>query len=185
MKRINVAPEEADIVDLTHEARGVARVDGKTVFIDDALPGERVVLRRIVRHRNFDEAVTERVLQASAVARRAALRALRRLRWLRAAASRSGGATHVQADATGRKPRPARRRRSPAACSHRCEARSGITGAARGSASSTCRARARCWSGSANGRRHSSRTFVNATCSRTRSVSCSSRSDAWSKACRS
>jgi 23S rRNA (uracil1939-C5)-methyltransferase len=65
MKRIQVAPEEADIVDLSHEARGVARIDGKTVFVADALPGERVVLRRIVRHRTYDEAVTERVLQAS------------------------------------------------------------------------------------------------------------------------
>ncbi len=65
MKRIQVAPEEADIVDLSHEARGVARIDGKTVFVADALPGERVVLRRILRHRTYDEAVTERVLQAS------------------------------------------------------------------------------------------------------------------------
>ena len=66
MKRINAAPEEADIVDLSHEARGVARIDGKTVFVADSLPGERVVLRRIERHRKHDEAVTERVLQASA-----------------------------------------------------------------------------------------------------------------------
>jgi 23S rRNA (uracil1939-C5)-methyltransferase len=65
MKRISVAPEEADIVVLSHEARGVARIDGKAVFVADSLPGERVVLRRIVRHRNYDEAVTEQVLQAS------------------------------------------------------------------------------------------------------------------------
>lgn len=65
MKRINGAPEEADIVDLSHEARGVARIDGKTIFVADSLPGERVVLRRIVRHRSYDEAMTERVIQAS------------------------------------------------------------------------------------------------------------------------
>ena len=41
MKRLQAAPEEADIVDLTHEAAGVARIDGKTVFVADALPGER------------------------------------------------------------------------------------------------------------------------------------------------
>ena len=67
MKRINVAPEEADVVDLSHKARGVARIDGKTVFVADSLPGERVVLRRIVRHRTYDEAVTEQVLQASSM----------------------------------------------------------------------------------------------------------------------
>jgi 23S rRNA (uracil1939-C5)-methyltransferase len=65
MKKISVAPEQADIVDLSHEARGVARLDGKAVFVADALPGERVVLRRVRRHRNFDEAVLEHVLSAS------------------------------------------------------------------------------------------------------------------------
>jgi 23S rRNA (uracil1939-C5)-methyltransferase len=65
MKRITAAPEEAEIVDLSHEAKGVARIDGKTVFVADALPGERVVLRRTHRHRNFDEAVCEQVLRPS------------------------------------------------------------------------------------------------------------------------
>jgi len=65
MKRISAAPEEADIVDLSHEAKGVARIDGKTVFVADALPGERVVLRRVARHRNFDEAALESVVRPS------------------------------------------------------------------------------------------------------------------------
>jgi 23S rRNA (uracil1939-C5)-methyltransferase len=65
MKRLQLAPEEADIVDLTHEAAGVARIDGKTVFVADALPGERVVLRRTHRQRKLDYAVTEQVLRAS------------------------------------------------------------------------------------------------------------------------
>jgi 23S rRNA (uracil1939-C5)-methyltransferase len=65
MKRISAAPEEADIVDLSHEAKGVARIDGKTVFVADALPGERVVLRRVARHRNFDEAALASVVRPS------------------------------------------------------------------------------------------------------------------------
>jgi 23S rRNA (uracil1939-C5)-methyltransferase len=65
MKRLQMAPEEADIVDLTHEAAGVARIDGKTVFVADALPGERVVLRRTHRQRKLDYAITEQVLRAS------------------------------------------------------------------------------------------------------------------------
>ena len=65
MKRISAAPEEADVVDLSHEGMGVARVDGKAVFVADALPGERVVMRRVARHRNFDQAVLESVLVAS------------------------------------------------------------------------------------------------------------------------
>jgi 23S rRNA (uracil1939-C5)-methyltransferase len=65
MKRISVAPEEADIVDLSHEGQGVAKPDGKTVFVADALPGERVVMRRVGRRRTYDEAVLEKVLHAS------------------------------------------------------------------------------------------------------------------------
>jgi len=65
MKRLQMAPEEADIVDLTHDAAGVARIDGKTVFVADSLPGERVVLRRTHRQRKLDYAVTEQVLRAS------------------------------------------------------------------------------------------------------------------------
>lgn len=57
--------EVAEIVDLSHEGRGVARVEGKTVFIDDALPGERVEWVRTKRGRNFDEGRLERVLEAS------------------------------------------------------------------------------------------------------------------------
>ena len=66
MKRISAAPEEADIIDLSHEGHGVARLEGKAVFVTDALPGERVVLKRVRRHRNFDEAVLESVITASA-----------------------------------------------------------------------------------------------------------------------
>jgi len=54
---------EADIIDLSHDGRGVARIDGKTVFVAGALPGERVRLRRVHRHRNFDEAKVEEILQ--------------------------------------------------------------------------------------------------------------------------
>ncbi len=51
---------EAEIADLTHEGRGVARVHGKVVFIDGALPGERVRYERIRRKPEFD---TGRVLE--------------------------------------------------------------------------------------------------------------------------
>jgi 23S rRNA (uracil1939-C5)-methyltransferase len=65
MKRLSSSPEQASIVDLAHDGRGVARIDGKTVFVADALPGESVELRRVARHRNYDEAELERVIVAS------------------------------------------------------------------------------------------------------------------------
>jgi 23S rRNA (uracil1939-C5)-methyltransferase len=46
MKRLQLAPEEADIVDLTHEAAGVAKIDGKTVFVADALPAAQLAFKQ-------------------------------------------------------------------------------------------------------------------------------------------
>jgi 23S rRNA (uracil1939-C5)-methyltransferase len=59
------APVEVCIESLTHEGRGVARVEGKALFVDGALPGERVSARYVARHRRYDEATVDRVLQAS------------------------------------------------------------------------------------------------------------------------
>jgi 23S rRNA (uracil1939-C5)-methyltransferase len=57
--------QEADIVDLAHDGRGVARLGGKAVFVDGALPGERVRLRVLKRRRQSDEAGLVDVLIAS------------------------------------------------------------------------------------------------------------------------
>jgi 23S rRNA (uracil1939-C5)-methyltransferase len=57
---------ELAIQDLSHDGRGVGRDDkGKTVFARGALPGETVRVRQTGRNRNFDEADTLEVLQAS------------------------------------------------------------------------------------------------------------------------
>ncbi|MEO7205911.1 MAG: 23S rRNA (uracil(1939)-C(5))-methyltransferase RlmD [Steroidobacteraceae bacterium] len=56
---------EADVVDLAQDGRGVARVDGKAVFIEGALPTERVRFRVLKRRRHLDEAAMVDVLVAS------------------------------------------------------------------------------------------------------------------------
>jgi 23S rRNA (uracil1939-C5)-methyltransferase len=56
---------EADVVDLAHDGRGVARDGGKAVFIDGALAGERVRYRVFKRRRQLDEAGLVEVLSAS------------------------------------------------------------------------------------------------------------------------
>ncbi len=56
---------EAQIVDMTHDGRGVARLDGKAMFIAGALPGETVRAKQIGRSRSYDEAVTLEVLIAA------------------------------------------------------------------------------------------------------------------------
>ena len=56
---------EATITDLTHDGKGVARIDGKAVFVGGALLDERVRLRIRRRHRNYDEAELVELLQRS------------------------------------------------------------------------------------------------------------------------
>ena len=63
--RIDRTPFEVEILDLSHDGRGVARRDGKAVFVAGALPGERVLAEQTAKNRHFDEARTLDVLQAS------------------------------------------------------------------------------------------------------------------------
>jgi len=55
----------ATIDDLASNARGVGHVDGKAVFVADALPGEQVLYRPTRRKRNHDQARLETLLSAS------------------------------------------------------------------------------------------------------------------------
>jgi 23S rRNA (uracil1939-C5)-methyltransferase len=64
-RRVDPAPFEARVVDLAHDGRGVAKLDGKTVFIADALPGERVIASRVSQRRSHDDAVLVEVLDPS------------------------------------------------------------------------------------------------------------------------
>lgn len=63
---VNPGPiQEADIVALAHDGRGIARIDGKAVFVAGALPGERVTLRVVKRRRQMDEAFLGEILVPS------------------------------------------------------------------------------------------------------------------------
>ncbi len=52
-KRLPEGTFAADIVKLTHDGRGIAHVDGKAVFIEGALPGERVEFRYTEVRRDY------------------------------------------------------------------------------------------------------------------------------------
>lgn len=56
---------EADIESLTHEGRGLTHLDGKAVFVDGALAGERVRFRYTRLQRRFDEGTVVEVLRAA------------------------------------------------------------------------------------------------------------------------
>jgi 23S rRNA (uracil1939-C5)-methyltransferase len=57
--------EVLKIESLDLEARGVAHLDGKVVFVDAALPGEKVLARIVKRKASFDTARMERILEPS------------------------------------------------------------------------------------------------------------------------
>ena len=58
-------PPIADVASLDQEGRGVARIDGKAVFVEGALPGERAVITTLKRKPNYEIARADRILRAS------------------------------------------------------------------------------------------------------------------------
>ncbi|MEW5790842.1 MAG: 23S rRNA (uracil(1939)-C(5))-methyltransferase RlmD [Pseudomonadota bacterium] len=60
-------PLSTDIFNLDAEGRGIGRVDGKVVFVEGALPGERVRFRRLKGGSHFDQGELVEVLRASAL----------------------------------------------------------------------------------------------------------------------
>lgn len=64
--RLPEHPVELEIQSLSHDGRGVARdEEGKTCFVDAALPGERVTAKYLGRRKRFDELKAEEIQVAS------------------------------------------------------------------------------------------------------------------------
>ena len=61
---------ELDIQDLSHDGRGIGRLDGRVVFVDGALPGDRVLVRLLPQRRRQLHAELRRILQPSPQRRR-------------------------------------------------------------------------------------------------------------------
>lgn len=64
-KRLPETPLAATIENLSHDGRGIARLDGKTTFVDNALPGEQVMFRYTRMHSKFDEGRAVEILDAA------------------------------------------------------------------------------------------------------------------------
>lgn len=58
-------PVELQITALSHDGRGIGRIEGKTVFVDSALPSETVKFVYTQKRGKFDEGRTVEVLQPS------------------------------------------------------------------------------------------------------------------------
>ena len=64
-KKLPAEPFSASIESLSHEGRGIAHINGKTVFIDGALPGEQVRFLYTRRRGQFDEGRVVDVVESS------------------------------------------------------------------------------------------------------------------------
>ena len=64
-RRRNKIPEglfKANIESLSHEGRGIAHIKGKTIFIENALPGEQVEFKYVSKRAKFDQGVAENII---------------------------------------------------------------------------------------------------------------------------
>jgi len=64
-RQLSKEPFPAHVTDLTHEGKGVAHIDGKTVFISQALPGEDVEFIYTKKNRQYDQGRLHQVIKAT------------------------------------------------------------------------------------------------------------------------
>ncbi len=64
-QRLPKEPVVLDIEKLSHEGRGIAHLDGKVIFVEDALPSEQVSAVYTQRRDAFDQAKTQEIISAS------------------------------------------------------------------------------------------------------------------------
>lgn len=64
-KVLPTEPVHCDVENLSHDGRGIARQDGKVLFVDGALPGEKVMAKVVSTRSKFDELRTLEVLESA------------------------------------------------------------------------------------------------------------------------
>lgn len=63
--KLSLPPKTAEITALSHDGRGIASIDGKIIFIENALPGEKVLFSYTAQRNKYDEGRTTEVLVSS------------------------------------------------------------------------------------------------------------------------
>ena len=58
-------PQVLEVVDLSHEGQGIAKIDGRAIFIDGALPGETVEVQLLQKRKGVQEACLVQVITPS------------------------------------------------------------------------------------------------------------------------
>ena len=65
VKKLPLTPVTAHVEKFSHDGRGIARIEGKTTFIQQALPDETVTFHYLRKKRDYDEGRMLSVLEAS------------------------------------------------------------------------------------------------------------------------
>ncbi|STY29384.1 23S rRNA (uracil-5-)-methyltransferase RumA [Legionella wadsworthii] len=65
--KLDTTPQNAQIENLSHDGKGIARINGKATFIEGALPGEHVEFLYTRRKKDFDEGLLNTVVESSAL----------------------------------------------------------------------------------------------------------------------
>ena len=177
-------PIVVTIESLDHEGRGIARVEGKAVFVEGALPGERVAIDDAQAQADATRSrAPSRSRKSSASRVDAALPAFRRLRRLLAAACDAVAAGRREAARARGRAGADRARAARSACCRRSHGPAWELPASRAAVGAPrARRRAACWSASTSASRASSPTCASATCCRARSPTCCPRCARWSAA---
>jgi 23S rRNA (uracil1939-C5)-methyltransferase len=66
-QRLPQTPIEASVDSLSHDGKGIARINGKTTFIKNALPCEVVKMKYTLKKKDYDEGILDEVIKASEV----------------------------------------------------------------------------------------------------------------------
>jgi 23S rRNA (uracil1939-C5)-methyltransferase len=64
-RKLMEQPIEVVIEDLSHDGRGIARINGKVMFVNGALPGEKVIAKHTGGNKNFEEGLAIEILQSA------------------------------------------------------------------------------------------------------------------------
>ena len=64
-QRHPTTPVTASIEKFSHDGRGIARIEGKTTFIDGALPNETVTFQYTLKKRDYDEGTVVSIVEPS------------------------------------------------------------------------------------------------------------------------
>jgi tRNA/tmRNA/rRNA uracil-C5-methylase (TrmA/RlmC/RlmD family) len=65
MKQINEQPIEVEISNIAFGGKGLVRINGMAVFVDQAVPGDQVMIRITRKKKNYAEARVMELLKAS------------------------------------------------------------------------------------------------------------------------